>query len=329
MARTIKKITADPTTTSRWRRIAIIGLIVFVVVDIVLVTWAIAASRVPRETSGAPGDTTTPVARVTASPTPIRPTTTATSTPIPVADAVAPTRLLAVLDGNTAWRAKTGPCPATPAATELSTDGGATWKQSDASGPTGASSIIRLTVQSARQASGVALATQGCTPEFIRTYVAGDNWATYADQLGSAWYADPKTPGTVHTPTGDKPAPCATVVGLAVGSGTGDAAVLCAAHDVHTTTDGGATWGAARTVPGAVAVTAADSGYLVAAVGASGCAGTSIVALDGDGAPATRACVGTTAPAAGDVAIGAGPGAVWLWAGDATTRSTDGGTTWR
>ncbi|WP_348788955.1 hypothetical protein [Leifsonia sp. NPDC080035] len=322
----------DPTTTSQWRRLAIIGLIVFVVVDIVLVIWAVTASRTPRETSGAPAAAASAAGRVTASPTtPARPTATASSAPIPVADAVAPHRLLAVLSDTTAWRARTGACPATPAQTEVSTDGGATWKPSDASGPTGASAIVRLTVQSDRQASAVALSAQGCNPEFIRTYVAGDNWAAYPDQLGSAWYADPKDPGKVHTPTGDKAAPCATVIGLAVGAG-GDAAVLCAGHDVRTTTDGGATWGAPRTVPGGVAITTSGSGYLVAAVGAAGCAGTSVVALDaGSGEPTQRACVGSTAPAPVDVAIAAGFGndAVWLWAGDATTRSTDGGTTWR
>jgi hypothetical protein len=326
MARSVKKARTDPTATSRRRRLAVVGLIIFVIADIILVAWAATASRTPHESTSA-ATTSRPTASATKSATPT-PTPTPTATTAPVADAVAPTRLLAVLDNNTAWRAATGPCPATPAVAEITTDGGANWKQSDASGPTGASSLIRLTVQSGTQASAIALTAQGCSPEFIRTYVAGDNWATYADQLPGAWYANPGTGGTVHSPTGDVPAPCPAVVGLAVSAGS-NAAVLCANHDVYRTTDNGASWGSAQNVPAAVAITALDSGYVVASVGAEGCAGTSIAGIDGgNGGPGALACVGSGQPAAGTVAIAAGTGTVWLWAGDALARSTDGGKTW-
>src|SRR3954470_8083708 len=173
MARSVKKARTDPTATSRRRRLAVVGLIVFVIVDIVLVAWAATASRSPHESPSASSSSTT-TSRPTASPTrsaTSKPTPTTTTTTAPIADAVAPSRLLAVLDNNTAWRAATGPCPATPAAMELTTNGGGNWKQSDASGPTGASALIRLTVQSGTQASAIALTAQGCAPEFIRTYV--------------------------------------------------------------------------------------------------------------------------------------------------------------
>ncbi len=324
MARTVKKARVDATATGR-RRLAVAGLIAFLCVDVFLVGWAARASHAPREDSGVPtrpGSTTAPSATDSGRPAP-------SATATPVADAVAPARLLAVLDDSTAWRATTGPCPATAAAAELTTDGGATWKRSDASAPTGASSLVRLTVQSGQQASAVALSGHDCTPEFIRTYVAGDSWADYPDQLASAWYAEPGRGGTVHRPGGDVPAPCPAVVGLAVGSGS-NAAVLCAGHEVYRTSDNGENWGEAQPVSAAVAIAATDSGYVVASVGAPGCAGTAVATLDpGAGPPTTIACVGTARPAPGTTAIGAGSGSEWLWAGDALARSTDGGKTWR
>jgi len=330
MARSVKKARTDPTATSRRRRLAVVGLIIFVIVDIVLVAWAATASRSPHESSNA-SSTSSTSSRPTASPTrsvSAKPTPTATATTAPIADAVAPSRLLAVLDNNTAWRAATGACPATPAAMELTTNGGGSWKQSDASGPTGASALIRLTVQSGTQASAIALTAQGCAPEFIRTYVAGDNWATYADQLPGAWYANPGEKGKVHSPAGDVAAPCASVVGLAVGAGT-NAAVLCANHDVYRTADNGATWGSPQNVSAAVAIAALDSGYVVAGVGTPGCAGTSVAGMDaGTGGANNLACVGSTKSAPGTVAISAGTGSLWLWAGDTMARSTDGGKTW-
>lgn len=332
MARTVKTVKADPNVASRRRRVGVIGLLIFLVIDIALVAWASAAANTPRSDTGAPGGGAQPAAAATVRPTPTASTApkpaTASPAPTTAAEAVSPSRLLAAVDGDTAWRAATGPCPATPAAIELTTDGGATWKKSDASGPAKASALVRLTAQSAKQASAVALAADGCSPEFIRTYVGGDNWAAYAGEATSAWYLDPRATGTVHSPNGDVSAPC-PAVGLAVGAPT-QAALLCANHDVYRTSDSGATWGSPKQVSGAVAIGARDGGYVVAAVGSGSCGGVQVVSLDaGTGEAAALACVGSTPPPAGGVAISGGTGAVWLWAGDAVARSTDGGTTWR
>lgn len=317
----------DPNVAAKRRRLAIAGVVIFVIADIVLVAWAAMGVRTPPGGHSSPGrgDVPTP----TATPAAVTPSApSATPTPTPAADAVAPTRLITALDGETAWRAVTGPCPAPSATVELTTDGGTTWKASDASTPTGASSIIRLTAQSARQASAVALTAQGCTPEFIRTYVAGDNWAVYADQLAGEWYAHPGTSGAVHSPNGDVAAPCPAVVGLAV-NGAGTAAVLCANRDVYRTTDGGRDWGNPTNAPAAVAIGSTASGYAIAATGQDGCSGIAVSTLDtGTGAAAPAGCAGIGAPP-GDVAISGSAGAIWLWAGDTVLRSTDGGSTWR
>lgn len=331
MARIFGRGRADPTAASRRRRLAIIGVLVFVLVDILLVAWALIGVRAPHEDSGAAATvqhTQTPSSAPTAVPS-ASATPTATPATAPAADAVASTRVLSVVDQQTAWRATTGACPATPATVELSSDGGAHWKSSDASGTAKASSVVRLNAQSAKQASAVALSAQGCTPEYMRTYVAGDNWATYPAELQATWYADPSKPSTVHSPTGDQVAPCPAVVGLAVRD-AGDAAVLCSTHDVYRTNDGGVNWGQPLHVAGAVAIGPTDSGYITAVVGAPGCAGTASAAFDpATGAASTGGCAGTTPPAPGSVAIAGGGGSVWLWAGDVLVRSTDGGTTWR
>lgn len=308
------------------RRLAIVGLIAFVLVDILLVVWAVVAVRTP------PHDPT-PIATTSAPPSPApsaTPTPSATPQPTstPAADAVAPSRVLAALDGSTAWRASTGPCPATPASPELTTDGGATWKPTDAAKPTGASSILRISVQSAKQASAITLASQGCTPEFIRTYVAGDNWASYPGQLAGSWYVDATKPTVVHTPTGDVPAPCATAIDVAVRD-TANAAVLCANHEVHTTSNGGAGWGPAVPVAGAVAISTAVNGYFLAVTGRQGCAGTATTSFDGGTTTTPGGCATTSEPPAGGVSVAEGGSTLWMWSADAVVKSTDGGTTWR
>ncbi|MFF1571165.1 hypothetical protein ACFVWR_00330 [Leifsonia sp. NPDC058292] len=306
---------------------AVVGVIALVIIDIVLVVWAITAVRSP-DRAAASGSNVRTVASATPSPTPT-PTATPDQTVAPAEDAVAPTRLLAALDASTAWRAQAGACPATAATAEHTADGGATWIPSDAVGPTGGSALVALTVQSARQASAVALSASGCAPEFIRTYVAGDNWAAYADQLGGSWYFEGSKAGVAHAPGGDVATPCAAIVGLAVRDAS-NAAVLCANHDAHRTSDGGANWSAATNATGAVAITANDAGYTLAVTAAPDCAGVATVTVDAaSGQTTPGGCATTAPPAAGSVTIAAGSGTVWVWAGDAVVKSGDGGKTWQ
>jgi hypothetical protein len=320
----------DPATQARItrRHLAIAGVIAFVLVDIILVVWALVAVRTPPH-DPAPASVTSSTSTQTPSATP-KPTPSATPTPTntPAADAVAPTRVLAALDGSTAWRASTGPCPATTASPQITTDGGANWKPTDAAGPTGASSILRISVESAKQASAITLASQGCTPEYIRTYVAGDNWATYPDQLAGSWYVDASKRSVVHTPNGDVQAPCPTVIDVAVRD-SANAAVLCANHVVHATGNGGAAWGPAVAVAGSVAISPAGNGYLLAVTDRQGCAGIATTSFDGGTGLAAGGCATSAKPPAGAVALANGGSTVWLWSGDTVVKSTDGGVTWR
>ena len=320
-----KRDPSSPATVTR-RHLAIAGVIAFVVVDLILVAWALVAVRTPPHDPAPPATSSTSTQTPSATPKPT-PSATPTPTSTPAAAAVAPTRVLAALDGSTAWRASTGPCPATPASPQITTDGGTNWKPTDAAGPTGSSSILRISVQSATQASAITLASQGCTPEYIRTYVAGDNWAAYPDQLAGSWYVDAAKRGVVHTPTGDVQAPCATVIDVAVRD-PANAAVLCANHDVHATGNGGAAWGPAVPVAGAVAISTAGNGYVLAVTDRQGCAGTATTSFDGGRALAAGGCATTTKAPAGGVSIANGGSTLWMWSADTVVKSSDGGVTW-
>lgn len=309
-------------STGVGRRWAVVGLVAFAVLDVALVGSAMASVRPVPQGSGA-------VASVSHTSDPPRPTATTTPTPQPIVNAVAPTRVLAALDGTVAWRATIGgPCPATRATLAHTSDGGATWTSSDAAGPTGSSSVLRITVDSTTVASAIVLDGQKCVPQYIGTYVSGDNWATYPDRLGSSWYLEPASSASVHTPRGDVTGPCGAKVGLAVRDAA-TAAVLCADHTVYRTTNSGASWGTPVSVPGAVALTNTTNGYATAATNVAGCAGVAVANLGAaTGGATTAGCYATATPQPGAVAVASGGSTLWLWAGNAMVRSTNGGATW-
>ena len=310
------------------RRWLVGGLAVFLLFDLGLVFFALTATK-PVSSAGtviepvetiAPADTE-PVE--TAAPAVVEPVETeATAT-------VTPTRLLAALDSSTAWRASTGVCPAASAAPELTTDSGATWESFNASIETDASSILAINVIDGTEASLVTLDITDCAPQLVSTFVAGDQWRAYPERAAAEWYVDPATPATVHSPSGDAAAPCATVATFAA-TDDSSAAVLCTDASVFTTTDAGATWSAPVSIPGAAALAATTGGYSVAVVNPAGCVGVSLVTVSADGAldAAARACLAATVnPGETAISVARG-GTLWLWAGDAFARSTDGGQSW-
>ena len=159
--------------------------------------------------------------------------------------------------------------------------------------------MLRITVASSTEAAAITLDKTNCAPQYIRTYVSGDNWATYSDQLGGSWYLKPETPTSVHSPNGDVAAPCGAMVGLAVKDAS-NAAVLCADHTVYRTSNAGASWGKQLAVTGAVALAATTNGYAAAAADVSGCAGVVVSNFDGTtGAPTPAGCFATATPQPG------------------------------
>ena len=320
------------------RRWLVIGLTTFLALDVVLIGWALAqndttpVSNLVVSTSPGP-EPTSPSPEPAPSESPA-PSATPSASPTPQADAVPPTRLLSALNGTVAWRSNVGSCPSTPPTPELTTDGGATWTPSNLNAPTDATAIVRIRTLGTELATMVALTGADCAPEFVQTYVGGDNWAVYPDLLAGAWFVNPANRASVHSPQGDRAAPCPSVVDLA-GRDETSAAVLCSDHTVFRTTDAGSTWGSSVAVPGSVALASSGNGYAIVTTEQPSCAGVQLLALPEvvDGSELTASgCFPTTATPdslAGNIAVSEGDGTVWLWAGDSLVRSSDGGATWQ
>ncbi|WP_156376678.1 hypothetical protein [Yonghaparkia sp. Root332] len=308
-----------------------LALVAFLVLDAVLVAWALGAHRAATEVepdavpivTPQPGGSTSPSA--SASPSASSPAESAAIAPEPS------THILSALDAEVAWRALTGPCPQTEATPQLTTDGGASWRDTDATAPTGVTSLQRIVVEAPDVATMVALRGTDCTPTLIRTFVAGDNYEEYPDELAGAWFVDPADRSRVQSPTGSATAPCESVVALAARDGA-SALVLCADGSLATTSDSGASWSAAVPAPGVQAIGNASAGFIAAAVGREGCAGIQVLQIDAASAAssATGCLLTDIAPAdfAGVVAIAEAASTVWLWAGDLIQRSSDGGASW-
>ena len=310
------------------RRWLVGGLAVFLLFDVGLVFFALTATK-PASSAGTvagPVETTAPTEAELAEntePPVVEPVETTATATIP------PTRLLTALDASTAWRASTGACPASSADPELTTDSGATWETFNASIETDASSILSINVIDDKEASLVTLDIADCAPQIVSTFVAGDQWRAYPERAAVEWYVDPATPETVHSPSGDAAAPCEAVATLAA-TDASSAAVLCTDASIFTTTDAGKTWSAPASVPGAAALAATTGGYEVAVVNPAGCVGVSLVTVSTDGGldTAARACLAATVNRGESAISVAEDGTLWLWAGDALARSTDGGQSW-
>lgn len=309
------------------RRLAIIGIGAFVLVDLGLVALAL-----NREPSGLAADAE-PAATSTPRPVETESTPSPTATPTTAAEAVTPTRLLSVVDAGTAWRAQAASCTpgsvASPPVVEQTTSGGATWSATSVETGGSLAGLDRLQATDASSAFVVGPAGDDCAPAFAQTFSGGAEYRDYPERLAASWYVARTAPGTVHSPSGDRAAPCPTVVDLAVVSDA-EAGVLCSDRTFFRTGDGATTWDAGTVVDGAVAVTAASGSYLVASTGAADCDGTAVVTPPtASGAAATTVgCAPASSETPGAIALSASAAAVWLWADDVVSVSTDGGVTW-
>ena len=316
-----------PRDTSRRRMSVYIAVAAFFAVDILLIVLALGSTQVGAESEAPQAIPTFDAVASTSAPT-VTPSST------PVAEAILPlppTRLLGAVDEKTAWRAVTGDCPATPASPELTTDGGATWKKTDATGPAKVTALQRLLVTSESVVEMVVLAKSDCAPQLVKTFVGGDTFKAYPDELDGAWFVDPADRATIHSPSGSAMAPCDAVVSLAVINDKA-AAALCADGRLFATEDAAVTWSSPASIPGAVALTATDTGYLAAAVGRAECAGLQLLTLTPTLEATEFGCYKTDAqPAslAGNVAVSTAADTLWLWAVGAFVRSADGGANWQ
>jgi hypothetical protein len=304
---------------------AIVALAAFVVVDLILVAAALNSTNPPGtslESTPRPAATSLPTPEEGAEPTP---------TPAAPVVAVRPTRLVAALDSETAWRATTGACPDAQAAPELTTDGGVSWKATSVTAATEVVALQRIIIDNDSDATMIGQDAETCGAALARTFVGGDDYAAYPEQLRSAWFVQPTNHAALHSPAGDFAAPCTDVIAIAVRD-TDRAAVLCSDQSVWTTIDSGATWPSTVGIPGAMQITGAEGGYRVALVGASDCAGVQLISFSDDVSASGSVCFPVAAdPAAlvGNIAVSEAENVVWLWVGEQLVRSLDGGLTWQ
>ncbi|WP_150307019.1 hypothetical protein [Planctomonas psychrotolerans] len=311
----------NPSGTVR-RRWVITGLVLLLLLDVVLVIWALglpgngsAAASAPARPSGAS-------AGAGSTPTP-------TPTPVPAALSAPQGRLIAAVDDTTAWRAATSDCAAGDVVVERTTTGGTTWTEVNLAASVEVGSVTALRATDDSYVSLIAEGAEDCAPILAGSYTGGEYWQEFPTQLPGAWYLGTADRSVVNTPTGERPAPCDSVIALADTSTT-EAAVLCADQSVFRTVDGGATWDAGAILPGAVAVTADDEGYLVARTGVAPCAGVQVTALGASSGSAAseRGCSETPVDPAATTAISSAGDVLWLWSGDTVLRSSDGGVAW-
>ncbi|TFD16297.1 hypothetical protein [Cryobacterium sp. TMT4-10] len=308
------------------RRLLVAGLAAFLLFDVALVSVALKDTK-PSANAGsivAPIETTRPTAEPAETEAPEAKPVKALAIETP-----APTRILTAFSATTVWRATTGACPATTANPELSTDAGETWTTFDASKGTDASSILSLYVSSKTEVSLVTLTAGDCTPQRVTTFVAGDQWQEYPDRVGANWYVDPADRATVHSPSGAFTAPCPTVIALAPRTDSA-AALLCSDGTLFRTSDGAAQYGPGVALSGAANLTVSDDGYIIVAAQQVDCPGARVLATSDavDGALTPTGCREATITP-GDLAVASADGTVWLWVGDAMSKSGDGGATWQ
>ena len=312
-------------------RIGVIALASLVVVDVVLVSFAIQHVRSgnadPRTAPTPLPSISAPVAEPsrTASPKPTgaaSPSATAPATP----EAAGPV-LIDIGSGDAVARAKVGECGDGGGSVELSTDGGKTF--SDAGLPDDAAVILRIASSDTDNAWVVAAGSDCSEATTYRTSNGGESWDDSSGSAGS-WHKVGDPAPEVHAPEGTVDVPCAengTVTGLSTLSQE-LAYALCSDGQILRSRDAGASWRERGKAVGAVDLDFVDETTgLVAAKGDSSCEGIAVMATsDGGENWEQSSCVETTATSPPDISA-AGERA-YLAVGDTVWYSTDAGETW-
>ena len=240
---------------------------------------------------------------------------------------VVPTkRLLVATTAREAWRATVGDCM-TPGRVERSTNRGKSWIPTVQAG---LAPIIRLGIDGKDNLYAVGGRGPNCTTRYIAYSRSGDV-VGQTDAPQGVWFLDPSNSDRVIGPRNTKATPCKKqdVISLAALDDS-RALLVCTEGSVVATSTAGRSWRRVGNLPGTMALTAAGSRYL-AAGSASACDGVVVksVSVEGDHlSPGQSRCVKGTKVSPGRVALGAGGNAIWLWAGDKVSVSTNGGRSW-
>lgn len=286
---------------------ALVGLLALLVLDIVLIAWALWPSA-PHTNASSP----TPLATSTPEPSddgsgPTSPTEVPAGPPVPL------TRLIAAVTPDIAWVADAGAC-GRPGSVHVTTSRGEEWTAQETPG-----SVTRL--RTTDGISGFVVGgDQDCAARVWYTGDAGETWSA-PQSAAEAWGRDPGSARQIIRPGGEPVEPCEAgdVVDL-VGLSGGTAFALCADGTLRTTTDRGASWSTTDSRDGLLAISFAAPGE-GAAVGLDNeCTGVAVTPVTG-GRLMQSTCVDQASYAPGHVAISVTDGGVWLVASDSVWRA--------
>ena len=306
-------------------RAGMVGLAAFLVVDVMLVAFAISSTRQPV----AQGGSTINTGVVTSPSVPKTTTTTSGTTttgPATPSVKVAPlTQGLVAFDKRSAFRFTTGSCKSGGSKLELTRNAGASWGPRSVTYDT----IVRVRVRPDGSAFVVGADSEtDCTPAIRQ---AGALDADFGDSVvvNDAWFRDPRAGASIGLPTGGTGKPCGStaVVDLAVvDSG---AAALCSDGRIRVSASG-ERWDTSATVEGALALALnTKARAFVVVPGADSCNGLAIVDAAKPAQALGCAAVNLTKVEPGTVALSVTSGSGWLSVGDAVYLAGGNLATWK
>lgn len=239
------------------------------------------------------------------------------------------THVLSAANADVAYRAVTGPCPATGGVVEVTADGGASWVPYDLAPYNTVSAVQRIFSGEDGAAGVVTLNADNCAELLLlETVSLGDTWQSNPAGTDALWMLDPADPSVLRVPNADPvQLPCVGAR-LAVGTET-SLAVLCENTAIAISSDAGANWRMSDPFPGAAAITGIGQTFYLTQTGQADCDGTLVLALGPDFVPTVSSCVlggGSPSETAISAAIG---GSLWLWSGNQVVKSLDGGANWQ
>lgn len=311
---------------SRWRDslsssqrvLVLVGLALFLIVDVILVGLALSANDAPTA-----GRTPRPLVTFNATPQPApEPGAPAEPTAEPAADGK---RFITTVDGQTLWRATAGACGSTPAAVERSVDAGVTWAPL-ATNTFDLRQVLTLTTGDEGELEIIGATGDACAVGGFSSTDAGDSWVPDTALAAEVGYVTPDETSVVVAGQGvGLPCPAIDVIDATAARTVAACTAVLAEWNAAT-----GSWGASP-YAGVHGLATDGERLMFVARGVPGCNGLGALVTNGVPAPFENASLvgcadgaDVTAPAA--LAI-AGTGA-WLWVGDTVLRSTDGGVTW-
>lgn len=291
------------------QRLSIAFLVVFVFVDVYLVSLALRhASHPVTSSAGVRAKPVSPSSDASGSPTD-------TASPSAL---TAPTYLDVDADGL-ALRSTRGSCDSgAPAQVAVSQDEAATFVDRDVSN---LGETLRVTVEPAGKLSIVGL-TESCAVARWTSTTQGKKWTQTTGAAGRWYLAPDQTDSAIVSARGRRSVPCVPVSLSSIG--TGVVRVLCDQGQILATSDAGTSWVTLGRLPGAVSIRFTTPSAGVALVRQDGCRAAVLESSDGGSRWSRQTCLTGGAP----LAVAAAGDLVVAQRSEAVDVSTDAGATW-